>query len=75
VQPLPPRRGKPLTQRTVFHLHAVLRNALEDAVREDVLVRNVARQVRVSPGHQDETEPLTVDEARRLLRAASSDRL
>jgi Phage integrase, N-terminal SAM-like domain len=45
----PARRGKPLSQRTVFHLHAVLRNALEDAVREDVLVRNVARQVRVSP--------------------------
>ena len=71
----PGRRSRPLSPRTVFHLHAVLRNALADAVRDDLLVRNVAQQVRVSPGHQKEVEPLTVAETRALLRTARSHRL
>lgn len=71
----PGRRSRPLSQRTVFHLHAVLRNALADAVREDLIVRNVAQQVQVSPGHQEEVVPLTVEEARTLLRGARADRL
>jgi len=71
----PGRRTKPLSERTVFHLHAVLRNALADAVREDLIVRNVAQQVRISPGHQEEVQPLTVEEARTLLRVARQYRL
>lgn len=71
----PVARGKAVSPRTVFHVHAVLRNALEDAVRDDLIVRNVARQVRISPGHQIEIKPLTVDEARLLLKAARADRL
>lgn len=71
----PGRRSRPLSRRTVFHLHAVLRNALADAVRDDLIVRNVAQQVRVSPGRQEEVEPLTVAEARALLRTARNHRL
>lgn len=71
----PGNEAKPLAPRTVFHLHAVLRNALEHAVREDLLPRNVARQVQVSPGRGPEVSPLSVDEAHRLLAAATSDRL
>jgi integrase len=69
------RRESGLSPRTVHHLHAVLRNALEHAVREDLLTRNVARQVRFSPGHREEIEPYSVDEARRLLVAIRDDRL
>lgn len=53
----------------------MLRSALADAVREDLIVRNVARQVQVSAGHQEEVVPLTVEEARTLLRTARADRL
>src|SRR5262245_30342608 len=69
------RRESGLSPRAVHHLHALLRNALEHAVREDLLTRNVARQVRVSPGHHDEIEPYSVDEARRFLTAIRGDRL
>jgi integrase len=71
----PGNRGDALSPRTLFHLHAVLRNALEHAVREDLLPRNVAKQVQVSPGHVTEVEPLSVAEARTLLDAAKGDRL
>lgn len=71
----PGRRDAALSARTVAHLHAVLRNALEHAVREDLLVRNVAKQVQVSPGHTDEVEPLSIEEARQLLKAVRTDRL
>ena len=67
------RRGD--TQEQCNATLAVLRNALADAVREDLIVRNVAQQVRVSPGHQEEVQPLTVEEARTLLRAARQHRL
>ena len=46
----PGRSGQALSPRTIFHLHAVLRNALEHAVREDLLPRNVAKQVQISLG-------------------------
>lgn len=68
-------RGRELSPRTIFHLHAVLRNALEHAVREDLLVRNVAKQVQVSAGHREDSEPLSVEEARLLLKQAREDRL
>jgi hypothetical protein len=35
----PGRSGQELSPRTIFHLHAVLRNALEHAVREDLLTQ------------------------------------
>lgn len=69
------RRESGLSPRTVHHLHAVLRNALEHAVREDLLARNVVRQLRISPGHREEIEPYSVDEARRFLMAVRGDRL
>jgi integrase len=71
----PGNRNRPLSARTLFHLHAVLRNALEHAVREDLIPRNVGKQVQMSPGHAQEIEPLSVAEARMLLKAASEDRL
>lgn len=71
----PGRKTKPLSDRTVFHLHAVLRNALQDAVREDLIPRNVTKQVRISPGHRDEVQPLSPAEARKFLDAARDDRL
>lgn len=56
-------------------LHAILRAALQQAVREEVLPRNVARLVVVPTGPRHEVHPLTVAEARTLLSNAAGDRL
>ena len=70
----PGNTARPLSPRTIAHVHAILRNALEHAVREDVLARNVARQVQMATPPESEPEPLTLDEARRLLTAAAQTR-
>jgi hypothetical protein len=53
----------------------LLRSALQHAVREDDLPRNVARNVELSMGTQREIEPLSVEEGRKLLAAARGDRI
>lgn len=63
------------SDRTVRFLLVLVRSALEHAVREDNLPRNVARNVELSTGTQREIEPLSVEEGRKLLAAARGDRL
>lgn len=60
---------------TVTYVHSVLKSALEHAVREDELPRNVARNVKTTAPRPRRFQPLTVPEARQFLHAASSDRL
>ena len=62
------RRGG-VGDRTVQYVHATLRAALEDAVREELIGKNVAKLVRVPRPAVAEREPLSVDEIRSLLRA------
>jgi integrase len=64
-----------LSPLTIVYLHALLRSALQHAVREDDLARNVARNVQVSAGRRQRIEPLTAEEARQLLEAARGTRL
>jgi integrase len=66
------RRG--VGARTVKYVHTSLRAALEDAVREEVLDKNVARLVRVPAPPRTERVPLTVEEVRVLLKASRDDR-
>jgi len=56
-------------------VHAVLRNALEAAVREELIRRNVAKLVKLSSPAYQVNRGLTVEQARALLRAAEGDRL
>lgn len=63
------------SDRTVRFLLVILRAALQHAVREDELPRNVARNVELSMGTKREIEPLTAAEGRRLLTAARDNRL
>lgn len=67
------RRG--VGARTIQYVHATLRAALEDAVREEILEKNVAKLVRVPSPPQTEREPLSVDEIKKLLKASENDRL
>ena len=64
-----------LSIRMVQSIHAVLRNALQCAVREEVLPRNVAKLVKVSVPKYKVNRGLTVAEARRVLKVAADERL
>lgn len=57
------------------YVHSVLKSALEHAVREDDLPRNVARNVKTPAPRPRRFKPFTASEARQFLHAASSDRL
>lgn len=61
--------------RTVQYAHAVLRSALQNAVREELLARNVARLVETPTVPHKEVQPLNSDDTRRLLRVARDHRL
>ena len=52
----------------------VLRAALQDAVDDDILARNVARQVKMPSGSIRKVKPWTEDEARKFLDTARGDR-
>jgi integrase len=55
--------------RRIQYIHGVLTSALAHAVREDLLPRNVAKQVQTPAGPPRHYEPLTLSEARALLGA------
>ncbi|MER5709357.1 site-specific integrase [Streptomyces sp. NPDC002122] len=57
------------------YVHSVIKSALEHAVREDELPRNVARNVKVTTHQPRRFRPLTAAEARQFLDAAHTDRL
>jgi integrase len=64
-----------LAEGRVHHLHRTLRAALQDAVQEETLSRNVAKLVRPGRGSSKVTNSFTADEARRFLAAARPNRL
>jgi integrase len=64
-----------LSLASVRKMHAVLRAALEQAVRDDLLIRNVAKLVRLPVPRSPEIQVFTVDEARQVLDASSGHRL
>ncbi|RMB81842.1 site-specific integrase [Streptomyces shenzhenensis] len=64
-----------LSALTLAYVHSVLKSALEHAVREEEIPRNVARNVRTGTPRPRRFEPLTTDEAREFLTAADGHRL
>lgn len=67
--------GTRLSARMVQSIHAVLRNALESGVREELIPRNVAKLVRVPPPHYKVNRGLTVVQAKATLKVADAHRL
>lgn len=59
----------------VQSIHAVLRNALECAVREEAIPRNVAKLVKVTTPRYKVNRGLTTAQARAVLRVAADHRL
>jgi integrase len=68
-------RGRPLSDRTVQYIHAVLRRALERARKDELVIRNVASLVDPPRVRRAEVQPLTVEQAALLLDAVRDDRL
>jgi len=64
-----------LSARTVQYTHAVLRRALKQAKRWDIVDRNVAEDDDPPRLKRDEIQPLDREQTRRLLHAAEGDRL
>ncbi|WP_327301722.1 site-specific integrase [Streptomyces goshikiensis] len=67
--------SKRLSPLTLAYIHSVLKSALEHAVREEEITRNVARNVRTGTPRPRRFEPFTADEARQFLDAVRNDRL
>ncbi|MEV7136736.1 tyrosine-type recombinase/integrase [Streptomyces tauricus] len=61
--------------RTVQYIHAVLRSALQQAIREELIARNVARIVETPTVESKEVRPLDAAEVRLLLKTAQPHRL
>lgn len=75
-------RSKPLSRgigimsdRAVQYMHATLRAALEQACREELISRNVAKLVQSNVGDAGQHEPCSVEESNRLLLQAQRHRL
>jgi integrase len=68
-------RGTPRSARSVAYYHSVLRKALADAVRDELVRRNVAALVEPPVATREKVTPLAPAEARALLAAAADDRL
>lgn len=64
-----------LSARTVLHHHRVLREALQQAVKWQLLVRNPADAVEPPRPEQKQMAVLDEDQAKRLLTAAEGTRL
>ena len=71
----PSVRKRPLSPRTVAYSHSVLRSALSDAMRDELVSRNVATLVKAPRGRGHQVEPLSPDEAKAVMAAATGDRL
>jgi integrase len=61
--------------RQVQYVRGVLRNALEQAMREELITRNVAKLVRVPSPRYKVGKGLSVDQVRAILAAADGHRL
>jgi integrase len=62
--------AKGLASTTVHHVHETLHKALEDAVRMDMLQRNVSDKAQAPGYHQRDMQVLTQEQARQLCAAA-----
>jgi integrase len=73
-QPAPPA-DPTLKPRTVQHIHATLRTALDQALRWNLVARNAAALVDAPRVRRQEVQPYTPEEAKKLLDALKDDRL
>jgi integrase len=64
-----------LSPRSVNYIHVTLHKALEQAVEDGLIPRNVTKAVKPPQAHKEEVNPLSPIEVKALLSAARGDRL
>ncbi|WP_308187916.1 tyrosine-type recombinase/integrase [Pseudonocardia sp. ICBG1142] len=67
-------RRPALASSSIYHVHATLRTSLNEALRRRHIVENPALVARAPQLVEPEIEPLTLEEARRILATASERR-
>lgn len=70
-------KNKELAPRSIDYIHVTLQKALSQAVRDDMIPRNVAEGERPRSSHQrssEEAKALSLNQARALLNAAAGER-
>jgi integrase len=68
-------RGTPPSASTLRHVYKLIRNALGDAYRMELVTRNVATQVKAPPISKERRVGLDIAEAKRLLDVIDGERL
>ncbi|MBC3763737.1 tyrosine-type recombinase/integrase [Quadrisphaera oryzae] len=68
-------RGKALSPATIRRIHAVLRSALNSAVRRRLLPYNPADHIELAPENPKRPKPWTAEECLHFLAAIREDRL
>ena len=63
-----------LSPTTIRHLHAAIHKALDEAVADNLIARNVATNIKLPKKRKKEIQPLTPDQAKAFLEAARGDR-
>lgn len=63
-----------MSVRSVQQVHSVLRNALQHALRDEFVLRNVAQLVQVKTPKYEVGRGLSIEQARALLKATKADR-
>jgi integrase len=63
-----------LSPTTIRHLHAAMHKALDEAVADNLIARNVATNIKLPKMRKKEIHPLTPDQAKAFLEAARGDR-
>jgi integrase len=64
-----------MSTRGVQQVHAVFRNALQSAMRDELVMRNVAKLVQVKTPRYEVGRGLSVEQARLLITSTQDDRL
>ena len=63
------------SNRTVQYIHTTLRRALQDAVTDELILRNVADGIKAPRPKKKEINPLSPEQARIFLEATRDDPL
>ena len=69
------RRGRPLSPSTIRRVHAVLRSALNTAVKRRLIPYSPADHIELAPENPKRPKPWTVEECQTFLRDIADDRL
>ncbi len=68
-------RGKPLSPSTIRRVHAVLRSALNTAVKRRLIPYSPAEHIELAPENPKRPKPWTVSESQLFLDRVATDRL